>query len=158
MAITSTITFCHVFTKQQIVMRLLSRDYISVLFLNLSERDLLFKMWHYLSSHPYFLCLIIRTQCLTSLLKHSASHRRSSELYIHGSWKWQLIQLSINLGRYCTRLEWKPHAEETRRGQETRGGGWDRKRGEVGRSSKRLTYNCTDKPGSGKVKRSKRFK
>ncbi len=47
---------------------------------------------------PLTVLFIINLQCLTSLLKHSSSHVCSSGLYIHGSWKWQHVQLSINLG------------------------------------------------------------
>lgn len=47
---------------------------------------------------PLTVLSIINLQCLRSLLKHSSSHVCSSGLYIHGSWKWQHVQLSINLG------------------------------------------------------------
>lgn len=76
---------------------------------------------------------------------------QSSGLYFHGSWKWQHIQLSINLGRYCTRADWKPHAGEMRRAQAGRSE--QRERGIGGGEP----TTVTDKSGNGKVERSERF-
>lgn len=58
----------------------------------------------------------------------------SSGLYIHGSWKWQLIQLSINLGDTAQELnenhmqeKWEERAERSEQEPEghrhRRGGG-----------------------------------
>lgn len=73
---------------------------------------------------------------------------RSSGLYIHGSWKWQLFQLSINLGDTAQELNGNHMQEKLRRKKWAR----DTERGTGGeRDTERK------REGGGKVKWSARF-
>lgn len=85
---------------------------------------------------------------------------RSFGLYIHGSWKWQLFQLSINLGDTAQELNENHMQEKLRRAQEEvskrqRGGtGGERDREKGGQRGQPTTG--TDKSSGGKVKWSKK--
>lgn len=74
-----------------------------------------------LYSHDMIGCKVVVTYCFTFWVKTDTTH--SSPLYIYVSWKWQLIQVSINFKDTAQELNGNHMQEETREEDREMGGG-----------------------------------